>query len=151
MEKEIQPFEIEINTLGFYVNRALWAMIKILNKELKKSGLNVQHAEFTILKALEVLDAVSQSQLAKILDKERSGISRSLAILEKKGYIQRTPLNGKSNIISLSEEGKACIPKINEVIDKISEQALKGFSKKSRISLINNLSRIYDNSLTDPK
>lgn len=146
-EKEIEPFELEISTLGFYVNRAFWGLIKILNKELKQSGLDLPHAEFTIIKALEVLQGATQSQIAKVLDKERSGISRSLVSLEKKGYICKAPLNGKSNFVILTEKGKDTLPKINEVIDKISEQALKGFSKRSRESLMNNLTRIYENSM----
>lgn len=144
---EKQPFELDINALGFHINRVLWALVKNLNKELKDNNLGIQHAEFIIIKALDSIKGESQSQIAHVLGKERSGISRSLAALEERGYIIKEPLDGKSNYVTLSEKGKSILPVINAIIDKISEQALRGFTKKSRESLVNNLTKVYLNAI----
>lgn len=147
MEKHYKPFEIEFTTLGFYINRAFCSLLRLLNKELKENNLNIQHSEFTILKVLEKLQGASQSQLADILGKERSGIGRSVATLEKKGYVKRDALNGSTNFVTLTERGEEAIPVINGIIDRVTAQAFKGFSNKSREATLNNLKKIYQNAL----
>ena len=102
MGNKYQPYNLEIKTLGFYVDRLLYAMIKKQNQMLKESPLDLQHSEFIVLRVLNVLDGVTQSQLASVMGKERSSISRSVASLEKKGYIDRKPLNGSTNFITLT-------------------------------------------------
>ena len=149
MDKKIKPFDLEIQTLGFYVNRVFYMMTKKLNDELKKSGLDIQHAEFTIIKVLGVLGSATQSQIAAALGKERSGISRSLAVLEKKELIRRTLLNGSTNNVELTEKGIDALPLLNRVTDSVTEMAFRGFSQKSRISVINNLNKMYKNALED--
>lgn len=147
MEKHYKPFEIEFTALGYYINRAFCSLVRLLNKELKENNLNIQHSEFTILKVLEKLQGASQSQLADILGKERSGIGRSVATLEKKGYVKRDALNGSTNFVTLTERGEEAIPVINGIIDRVTAQAFKGFSNKSREATLNNLKKIYQNAL----
>lgn len=147
MKRERRPFEIDIDSLGFYINRAFFAMVKHLNQELSDSNLNLQHSDFTILKILSKIKGGSQSEISAILGKERSGISRSLANLERNGYVRREAKNGSTNYVSLTPKGEDAIPKINVIIDKVTEKAFKGFSQKSREAMIRNLTKIYLNSL----
>ena len=150
MDKEKQMHEVEIDTLGYHLNRALWTMIKKQNDLIKKSSLNhLQHAEFIVLKALNDLEGASQSQLSKIMCVDKAAISRTLNILEKKGYIERKPLNGSTNYVTLSEEGKEFIPEINEISDKVTATAFKGFSKKRRVATIDILTKMYINMYFD--
>ena len=149
MNRDPRPFELEINTLGYYVNRVFATLIRLLNKELKASNLNLQHSDFTILKVLNEVGHASQSEIATFLGKERSGISRSLTSLEKEGFIKREPVDGKTNSVSLSERGKEILPLINEIADRVTEKAFKGFSKNSSAAMIKNLNRIYHNTLRE--
>ena len=151
MEQEYKPFEIEVNALGFYVNRAYSMMVKLLNKELQNTKIDIQHTEFSILKILNEIKGASQSQIAALLGKERSGISRTLVSLESKGYINREPLDKKTNYVTLTEKGKQIIPLINEVADRVTNLAFKGFPNKSRTSIISNLTKIYQNALQNSK
>lgn len=149
MKMHYRPYEIEINTLGFYIDRLLYAMIKRQNKDLKEGNWDLQHSEFIVLKVLNVLKGASQSQLANVMGKERSGISRTLASLEKKGYVERKPLNGSTNYVTPTEKGAQLVPAINEISEKLTDQAFKGFSQKSKLAMLNNLNRIYKNVLLD--
>lgn len=149
MEKHYKPFEVEVDALGFYVNRAFSVMVKSLNKELRNADLDIQHAEFSLMKVLHEIQGGTQSQLAALLGKERSGISRTLSQLEEKGYINREPLDGKSNYVVLTEKGKVIMPKLNAVADRVSATTFKGFSKKSQESMIKNLTKIYLNALSN--
>lgn len=147
MEKHYKAYELDINTLGFYVDRLLYAMIKRQNMLLEDYDSDLQHSEFIVLKVLNALKEASQSQLAGVMGKERSGISRTLASLEKKGYIIRKPLNGSTNIVTLSEKGERIRPMLFGISDELTNQAFKGFSEKQRNAVLNYLDKIYKNSL----
>lgn len=147
MKKGDGPFEVEIDTLGFFVHRTFYMMVKMLNRELKMRNLALQHSDFAILMVLKEIGSASQSQLSYLQGKERSGVSRSLAALEKEGYIERKPLNGKTNCVTLTEKGMNIMPLLTDVANHITESALKGFSIKNKESIIKNLNKIYQNAL----
>lgn len=145
MNKEIETYQIDIHTLGYYLERSLWVMIKRLNKELKSAKLHLQHSDFLILKVLNVKDGLNQSDLAKLLGKERSAISKSLNALEKEGYIVRQAVNGCTNEVCLSQKGKDVIPLINSISDRVNGMALEGFSEARKKEMMENLTLIFKN------
>ena len=147
MKKESEGIFLDIHTLGYYLDRSLCVMIKRLNKELKDYNLEFHHSDFTILKVLSQVSRLSQTELARILGKEKSGIGRSLTSLEKQGYITRIAINGCKKEIQLTEKGKQIIPLLNEIADKVTDRAFKGFSGKKRDEMLSNLTLIYENSL----
>lgn len=147
MKVKSDEIKIDIHTLGYYLDRALCVMIKCLNKELKNYNLGFQHSDFTILKILSQVDGLCQTELAKLLGKEKSGIGRSLSSLEKEGYIYRSALNGCKNKVALTEKGKQIIPLMNEIADKVTNIAFSGFSEKKKKEMMDNLTKIYENAL----
>ena len=147
MERSLEPIELDIKTLGYYIDRALCVMIKRLNKELRDENLKFQHSDFTVMKVLSEVDSISQSHLAKILGKEKSGIGKTLKNLEKEGYIQRSALNGCTNIVRLTEKGKEVLPLLNRIAASVTERAFLGFSPKKREEILKYLTLIYKNSL----
>ena len=147
MKKDLEPIELDINSLGYYIDRALCVMIKRLNKELRDENLKFQHSSFTIMKVLSEVDNINQSYLAKILGKEKSGIGKNLKSLEKEGYIQINALNGCTNNVKLTEKGKEILPLLNKIADKVTDVAFLGFSEKKRAEVMKYLTLIYKNSL----
>lgn len=106
----------------------------------------MQHSDFAIMMVLNEVGSATQTQLSSLQGKERSGVSKSLIALEKEGYIERRPLDGKTNLVSLSEKGKNLMPLLLDVGDTITAAAYKGFSPRSREAMKNNLSKIYQNA-----
>ena len=147
MKSDLDPVELDIKTLGYYVDRALCVMIKRLNKELREENLKFQHSDFSVMKVLSEVESISQSHLAKILGKEKSGIGKTLKTLEKEGYIQRSALNGCTNNVNLTEKGKEILPLLNKIAGKVTDIAFTGFSPKKRTEVMNCLTLIYKNSL----
>ena len=145
MRKKYQPYDIDVNTLGFYIDRLLYAMIKKRNRDLKEVNSDLQHSEFIVLKVLNLEDGMSQSELADLMGKERSGLTRILGTLETKGYIKREPRNGSTNCVLLTEKGRKELPIIRQLSDKLTESAFKGFSQKRRLAMLKALNQIYDN------
>ena len=147
MKRDSEPIQLDIQTLGYYLDRALCVMIKCLNKNLKEYNLGFQHSDFTILKVLSQVDGLSQTELARVLGKEKSGIGRSLASLEKEGYVYRLAINGCKNKVCLSEKGKQIIPLLDEIANKVTNKAFSGIPEKKRNEIMKYLSLIYENSL----
>ena len=147
MRRDLEPLEIDIKTLGYYIDRALCVMIKRLNKELRNENLKFQHSDFTVMKILSEVESINQSHLAKILGKEKSGIGKTLKSLEKEGYIQRSALNGCTNNVRLTEKGKNIIPLLNKIAARVTDIAFTGFSPKKKTEVIKSLTLIYKNSL----
>ena len=147
MKKDFESVELDIKTLGYYIDRALCVMIKRLNKELKDENLKFQHSDFTVMKVLSEVDSISQSHLAKILGKEKSGIGKTLKSLEKEGYLLRSAFNGCTYNVSLTDKGKEILLLMNKIADRVTERAFIGFANKKRTELMNQLTLIYKNLL----
>ena len=139
------PYEVDMKTLGFYVERLLYAMIKSQISMLKEEGSDLQHSEFIALKVLNALGSVSQTHLAQVLGKERSGVGRTLASLEAKGYIEREQLNGSTNTVKLTEKGKEIKPFLDRISAQLTNQAFRGLSDKQQNSVLSYLDKLYKN------
>lgn len=149
MENKYQPYNLDVSTLGFFVDRLLYAMIKRQNQMLKESPLDLQQPEFIVVKVINAVGGATQSQLASVMGKERSGISRILQSLEKKGYVERKALNGSTNYVTLTQKGKDAIPLITEISNNLTDLTFKGLSEQKRQSIMKSLDRLYRNALID--
>lgn len=150
MKSESRYQNVEINSLGFYLNRALWTMVKKQHNLLKESNLkDITHIEFITIKVLNDLQGASQALLSKVMCIDKAAISRTISSLEKKGYIKRSSLNGSTNFITLTQKSYNITGEIDEISDKVTEIGFKGFSKKRQESLINNLTKIYHNLISE--
>lgn len=150
MNKEFNSDDIEIKTLGFYLNRALWTMVKKQHNLLKESPLkDITHVEFITLKVLNDMGGASQSTLSKVMCIDKAAISRTIKTLESKGYIKKEALNGSTNYIIPTEKSKDIAKEIDRISDTVTDISLKGFSKRSQESLVTNLTKIYRNVLAE--
>lgn len=137
--------DIQIHTLGYYVDRTFTNMVKFLNQELKKANLDFQHPQFSILMVLSKNDGISQSLLTDFVDRDKASVSRNLNSLEKKGYIIRRADGEKRKKIFLSEKAKEILPIIYEISRKDTETTLKGFSESKKKSVYDILTKMYGN------
>ena len=85
MKQETIQEPLDIDTLGYYLDRALNVMIKLLNKTFAKKDIDLQHAQYAVLKVLWCCEGISQSRLSRLLGKDPAAISRALNYLESKG------------------------------------------------------------------
>lgn len=120
-------------------------MIKLLNKTFAEKNIDLQHAQYTVLKVLWCCEGISQSRLSKLLGKDPAAISRALNYLESKGYIERRGTNGKTNGIFLTEYANSRKVEIESVADFVTDKATSGmdFHKKELLEQL--LNTIYDN------
>lgn len=145
MKQEIIEEHLDIDTLGYYLDRALNVMIKLLNKTFAEKDIDLQHAQYTVLKVLWCSEGISQSRLSKLLGKDPAAISRALNYLESKGYIERRGTNGKTNGIFLTEYANSRKVEIESVADFVTDKATSGMDLHKKELLEQLLNTIYDN------
>lgn len=138
--------EFEIDTLGYYIDRALNVMVKQLNKLFVEKGIDLQHAQYTVLKVLWCGDGISQSQLSKYLGKNPAAVSRSLNYLESKGYISRVDTNGKTNKVYLTDYANTRRNDIEAVANMVTDKVTRGMTQHQSRTLKDLLTKIYKNS-----
>ena len=81
-------------------------LTQIYDDALASTGLNI--TQFSLLAAIQSLDAPTLSMLASESHLERSTLGRNLKVLEKMEYIEtRTGSDARSKTIHLSRKGKA--------------------------------------------
>lgn len=139
-------FELQIDTLGYYLDRALNVMVKRLNRLFSEHHIDLQHSQYTVLKVLWCRNGISQSQLSKILGKDPAAISRALNYLEQKGYIKRESLNSKTNAVYLTDYADSKKNEIEYIADLVTEISTKGMNDEQREILKELLTEIYRNT-----
>lgn len=140
--------DIQIDTLGYYVDRTFTHMVKFLNYELSAAGLDIQHSQFAILMVLSKKNGISLSQINKYINRDKASLSRNIKFLEDKGYIRRDFEGGKKKNIFLTERGNNILPIIYEISQKDTDKTLKGFSESKRKAIYEILYKMYLNIST---
>ena len=95
---------------------------KYLNDELAKHNINLLQA--MILLILNDIENATQKDLADIMYLTKSGITKAINNLEKQGYIkkEKSPKDGRSFVLKLSEKGQKILPTINQINDEWEEK-----------------------------
>jgi DNA-binding MarR family transcriptional regulator len=89
--------------------RAARAITAIYDHALAPHGIRI--SQFTILANLELRGAVSLGELAKHLELDRTTLTRNLALLEDKNWVQSRPADkdSRSRVLSATKEGRAAV------------------------------------------
>ena len=118
-------YELE-KSLGFKINQTA---NKLNNKfNLLLQTYDIAPEQRATLEIIKYEKDVNQTKIAQILGKDKTTISRTLATLEKKGFISKIQIDKRTNQIELT-------PLSQKVLEE-SSQEVKDF----RQNLISNLS-----------
>ncbi len=109
--------------------------------------LDITSEQFGIIFILYYRDGLYQSQVAKLLKKDRPNITRMVDILEKKGYITRKKDNENKRIIKLfiTEAGKKTAQRLEPLRKEFYKNMVDGFSDDDIRVLYNLLEKIRNN------
>lgn len=132
--------------LTFNINHVSHLFIRKVNRELAKSGSSLQIEQFPILFLVShsTEESLSQQDIANFLQKDKSGIQRSLRTLERDGYIRITPdsQDRRKNIIQLTPAGKLTIDKISEMASKLNDEIEEYLTPEETTMLLATLKKI---------
>ena len=92
------------SSIGFKINQTANKINNKFNTLLQKYDIAPeQRAALVIIKYEK---EVNQTKIANILAKDKTTISRTLASLEKKGFILKKQINKRTNLIELTPQGE---------------------------------------------
>lgn len=139
----VNRFETFITMMN-QINRSIQI---IKNREMAKYGLKGTYV-MCLYQLKKHTQGLTATELATLCDEDKAAISRSLSMLESKGLIAFTDVEGKKRyrtIITLTLEGREVCDKINEKIEELLQSNDAKISDKEREIFYQVLSAIADN------
>lgn len=137
--------DINIQTLGYFIFRVYSNMVKLLNKELTRNGIDLQYPQFVIIMVLSRKEGFTQAELTYIVERDKASVSRNIVYLEEKGYVERKSPDGKKKQLFLTDKGKEIIPHLYQIATKNKETVLKGFTEDEKKDILEDLTKMYAN------
>ncbi len=116
-------------------------------KEFDLLGIDITVEQWVLLKVLENNGLLSQTELAKKTHRDPASITRTLDLLQKKGFIKREQMvdNRRQYNIQMTKEGNNFVTQHMPLITKMRNVSVKGFSKSEIENLIAMLLKVQKN------
>lgn len=105
------------HSLGFKIHKTSNHMLSIINPILGKYDIAIEQR--STLEIIQNEKDITLTKIAAILGKDKTTLSRTIRVLEKKGLIQKNfnCEDGRSNIIELTLKGKETMKNSQEAIN----------------------------------
>jgi MarR family transcriptional regulator, organic hydroperoxide resistance regulator len=131
MEIEISVFPLD-NSHGYIIHRLDMQMSLGLQHAFKAKGFNITPEQWGVLNRLWENEGIHQSALAEKTSKDRHNITRILNLLEKNGFIFRTPDGEDKRRLNvyLTKEGKALKQKLIPIVIGCLKKCFEGLTQK---------------------
>jgi DNA-binding MarR family transcriptional regulator len=113
---------------GFLLTESARLLRKLVDRRLQPLGLT--RAQWSVLAILSRRDGLSQSQLAEVLEIEKTTTGRLIDHGEKKGWIERRPIPGDRRLwaVHLTESARPLIAEVETIVMNARTEMLNGFS-----------------------
>ena len=134
-------------SLGYLLDRTLWALSNSLNVALKNEGIDLPHSQYLVLRTLFEKDGLSQNEIAAHLHKDAAAIKRTVDYLEQKGLVVRKTVAHSKYTVFLTEKSLSLQSKIMLIVDKVFSNALINVSEDMVNISIQVLETIYKSSI----
>lgn len=117
-------------SLPHKVTQTAYKINQCLSKDLMK--FDIAPEQRVILEVVDRNNKISQNELSQFLKKDKTTVSRTLDVIEKKGYIVRKYTNKDKRIkfITLTSFGKEALDKTEEMVTSFRKKTLNNFSKE---------------------
>ena len=116
--------------------RASRVLTQHYEKALRPLGL--RSTQFTLLQALSLAGEVSQGALGEILALDSTTLTRTLAIMERQGWIaSRSGEDRRERLLSLSKDGTAEYKRALPHWEKVQQELRAQFGNKRWNELLN--------------
>ncbi len=134
-----------MRTPGHYFNRIARGLSRIGDVRFKPLGFAT--AQLPVLSALADGKRMSQIELARFAKVEQPSMAQLLARMERDGLIrrERDPDDGRSTVISLTDEARDRIPAAREILLQGNREATEGLSEEEVETLLALMRRVLAN------
>ncbi len=144
MKIEFNVFPLD-NSQGYIIHRLDMQMSLGLQHAFQAKGFNITPEQWGVLNRLWENEGMHQSALAQRTAKDRHNITRILNLLEKNGFIFRTP-DGEDKRrlkVYLTQEGKALKQKLIPIVIGFLQKCFEGLTQEE----VQDLGRIHEQIL----
>jgi DNA-binding MarR family transcriptional regulator len=131
-------------SLGFLVNVTAQAMKNRFAKKLKE--YDIAPEQFATLIMLQDNKNITLTEIANLLYKDKTTITRMIESLEKKGYVDKIRVDGDRRAYSvvLTEKAEDLIQKVEPIAYEVKKRHLELFSKEELEILKKSLEKLRD-------
>lgn len=146
MEQRGNTFQLE-RAIGFHVNRTAHLMTEEVARRFAAAGYRVTAQDFGILYRIHRQDGICQSELAALMLRDKTTITRRLDGLVKKQLVERRtdPDDRRQFCIHLTDAGARAVQTLSEIVDVFQADALQDASDEEKQITIATLRRIGSN------
>lgn len=123
--------EITKTSFQFLFANTIRALFKQSAKEFENQDIKITPEQNYLLRILTSQEESIQSDLAEIMQKDKSAIMRHIDQLEKMGYVVRVndAVDRRKKHIVITELGTDVLNKCEEVISRLSERNMQDISE----------------------
>ena len=145
MRDEADNFELE-RAIGFYVNRTAYVMSEEVAKRFLDSGHKLSAQDFGILFRLWKQGGLSQVQIARLMMRDKTTITRRLDALVNKSLIERRIDSSDRRFfrIHLTKEGALATKRLMVVVDQFQKEVLAEIPDEHQEITISALKKITE-------
>lgn len=135
-------------SVGYLMRRIITQVGQEVDRELEPSGLT--NAQWVPLLKLYMGTASTVAEVARECQLDAGSTTRLLDRLEAKGLVRRLRTSKDRRVVNieLTDEGREAAQKIPQVLCRVQNAHLNGFSEEEWNTLKQLLRRILDNALT---
>ena len=133
------------NSIGFLMRRVLSSILQVADAQLAEQGLT--YVQWLPLYKLLLCTDANSSTVAKDLGMDPASVTRALDRIEAKGLLRRERSTTDRRVVHLvlTDEGRAVAAKVPEVLSKVLNGHLRGFSHEECALMLSMLQRMLAN------
>lgn len=133
-------------SLGSRIQKTKRKIDLCLTRRLRENGLTVGVEQVSILVTIYHNPRMSQTGIASLGQKDKSGVTKMLDALERDGLInrERTAGDRRQILVSLSESGKALSERLVRLLEELNAELCDPLSARERETAARALDRIAD-------
>lgn len=130
--------------IGFHVNRTAFLMTEEISLRMNKLGYAISTQDFAILFRLLKKGAMTQVEIATLLMRDKTTITRRIDNLVKKKYVQRSsnPKDRRVFLIELMPMAYQALEELVPLIANFQEEVLLPVSDENKAITIKTLQQI---------
>jgi len=136
-------FKLE-QAIGFHVNRTAFLMTEEIGRRISNLGYEVSTQDFAILFRLLKKGPMTQVEIAKLLMRDKTTITRRIDSLVKKQYVQRTPSpdDRRFFLIELTETAHKALQVLIPLIANFQQEVVGAVPDEDKAMTIKTLQHI---------
>ena len=144
MDKEYID-SLDFGKVGLHINRTSLAMRRRIQSTIHRKGYRMTPEQLIIVRLLDDSPGITQTAIAKLMNKDKAAITRMLDNLNFQGFISRKPdaKDGRKYLVYLSEKGESLHKDLVPAVENIYTELVSGLTPDEESVITRVLNRIY--------